>query len=297
MPLPNASASGIETSSSSFARNILRFTKIEHTAFSLPLVFAGAWIGTRGLMPPLTVLFLVMLAAVGARIFGMSFNRIFDRKIDALNPRTAGRELPGGRLKVSTALIVAFSGLLIYLTACTALGGWCLVLSPLPLIPLLGYSLLKRFTALCHYGIGLCLAMAPLGAFVAAAGHPNFTAEAVIFALFVFWWLSGSDIIYALMDLESDRQTGIHSLPARLGAVGALKVAGLSHMIAFCCAASVYYLTDGGPIAALCLVVTALSMGIMYLPMIPVSTRFFPISIIAGTAAALIPVFGRYLSH
>jgi 4-hydroxybenzoate polyprenyltransferase len=295
MPRPNSETLGIEASSSNLARNILRFTKIEHTAFSLPLVFAGAWIGTRGQTPPLAVLLLVLLAAVGARIFGMSFNRIFDRNIDALNPRTAGRELPDGRLTVSTALIVAFTGLLVYLAACVALGGWCLVLSPLPLIPLLGYSLLKRFTALCHFGIGLCLAMAPLGAFVAAAGRPNFTPEAIIFALFVFWWLSGSDILYALMDLESDRKTGVHSLPARLGATGALWVAGISHLLAFCCAVTVYFLTDGGPVAALALSLSALAMGAMYLPMIPVSTRFFPVSIIAGTAAALIPIFGRYL--
>ena len=295
MPHPDAEALGMETSSSNLARNILRFTKIEHTAFSLPLVFAGAWIGTRGQTPPLVVLLLIVLAAVGARIFGMSFNRIFDRKIDALNPRTAGRELPDGRLTVSTALIVAFTGLAVYLAACAALGGWCLVLSPLPLIPLLGYSLLKRFTAFCHFGIGLCLAMAPLGAFVAAAGHPNFTPEAVIFALFVFWWLSGSDIIYALMDLDSDRKTGVHSLPARFGTTDALWIAGISHVLAFCCAAAVYYLTDGGPVAALALSVSALSMGAMYLPMIPISARFFPVSIIAGTAAALIPIFGRYL--
>jgi len=295
MPRPNAEALGAETSSSTYLRKILRFTKIEHTAFSLPLVFAGAWIGTRGQTPPLAVLLLVLLAAVGARVFGMSFNRIFDRKIDALNPRTAGRELPDGRLTVSTALTVAFSGLLIYLAACAALGGWCLTLSPLPLIPLLGYSLLKRFTALCHFGIGLCLALAPLGAFVAAAGHPNFSPAVIVFALFVFWWLSGSDIIYALMDIESDRQTGVCSLPARLGTTGALYVAGVAHFLAFCCATAVFYLTDGGPAAAMALAVSALAMGAMYLPLIPVSKRFFPVSIIAGAAAALIPIFGRYL--
>lgn len=292
---PNAEALGAETSFSVLLRKILRFTKIEHTAFSLPLVFAGAWIGTRGQTPPLAVLLLVLLAAIGARVFGMSFNRIFDRKIDALNPRTAGRELPDGRLSVSTALMVAFTGLLVYLAACAALGGWCLTLSPLPLIPLLGYSLLKRFTALCHFGIGLCLALAPLGAFVAAAGHPDFSPAVVVFALFVFWWLSGSDIIYALMDIESDRQTGVCSLPARLGTTRAVCVAGVAHFLAFCCATAVFYLTDGGPAAALALAVSALAMGAMYLPMIPVSKRFFPVSIIAGAAAALIPIFGHYI--
>ena len=295
MPRPNADTLGMDRSISSLTRHILRFTKIEHTAFSLPLVFAGAWIGTRGQTPPLGVLALILLAAIGARIFGMSFNRIFDRKIDALNPRTAGRELPDGRLTVSTALLIAFSGLLVYLAACASLGGWCLLLSPLPLIPLLGYSLLKRFTPLCHFGIGLCLALAPLGAFVAAAGHPYFNREAIAFAFFVFWWLSGSDIIYALMDIESDRRTGVHSLPAWLGETGALRVAAVCHLIAFFCAATVHVFTDGGPLSMLFLIISTLAMGCMYLPMIPVGTRFFPISIIAGAAAALIPIFGKYL--
>ena len=295
MPRPKAKTSGVEASAPSIVRTLLRFTKIEHTAFSLPLVFAGAWIGSEGRTPSPALLLLVLLAAVGARIFGMSFNRVFDRRIDALNPRTEGRELPKGRMTVCTALIVAFSGLLLYLAACAGLGGWSLVLSPLPLIPLLGYSLLKRFTALCHFGIGLCLAMAPLGAFVAVADTPYFPPAVVFFALFVFWWLSGSDIIYALLDIESDRKTDIHSVPARFGESRALCVAGGTHLLAFGCAVAVFYLTDGGGIAALALVVSALAMGAMYLPAIPVAQRFFPVSIIAGTAGALIPIFGRYL--
>ena len=175
-------------------QKILSFTKIEHTAFSIPLIFAGAWIGTRGLTPQPRVLLLVLAAAVGARIFGMSFNRIFDRRLDALNPRTAGRELAAGRLTLRTALAIAFGGLLVYSAACVALGGWCLVLAPLPLVPLLGYSLLKRFTALCHFGIGLCLALAHLGAFVATAGNPKFTPPAVCFSVWGFGWVRGADL-------------------------------------------------------------------------------------------------------
>ena len=166
-----------------------------------------------------------------------------------LNPRTAGRELPddGGRLTVSTALTVAFSGLLVYLAACAALGGWCLTLSPLPLIPLLGYSLLKRFTALCRFGIGLCLALAPLGAFVAAAGHPNFSPGGHCFSPCLSSGGSAArSLPDALMDIESDRQTGVCSLPALLGTTGALYVAGVAHFLAFCCATAVFYLTHGG---------------------------------------------------
>lgn len=275
-------------------QKILRFTKIEHTAFSIPLIFAGAWIGTRGLTPPPGVLLLILAAAVGARIFGMSFNRIFDRRLDALNPRTAGRELPAGRLTLRTALAIAFGGLLVYSAACAALGGWCLVLAPLPLVPLLGYSLLKRFTALCHFGIGLCLALAPLGAFVAAAGSPIFTPPAVFFSFFVFCWLSGSDIVYALMDLESDRQTGVHSLPVWLGADGALRIAGLLHAVAFGCLTAVFFLTGGRGPAALALALSGLTMAAMYLPSIPIGVRFFPLSTIAGIAAAMIPILGHF---
>jgi len=275
-------------------QKILRFTKIEHTAFSIPLIFAGAWIGTRGLTPPPGVLLLVLIAAVGARIFGMSFNRIFDRRLDALNPRTAGRELPAGRLTLRTALAIAFGGLLVYLAACVALGGWCLVLAPLPLVPLLGYSLLKRFTVLCHFGIGLCLALAPLAAFVAAAGTPNFTPPAVFFSFFVFCWLSGSDIVYALMDLESDRQTGIHSLPVWLGTDGALRISGLLHAVAFGCLTAVFFLTGGRGPAALALALSGLAMVAMYLPSIPLGLRFFPVSTIAGIAAAMVPILGHF---
>jgi 4-hydroxybenzoate polyprenyltransferase len=288
MSRTDAEAFKAEAAFLSLFQKILRFTKIEHTAFSIPLIFAGAWIGTRGLTPPPGVLLLVLVAAVGARIFGMSFNRIFDRRLDALNPRTAGRELPAGRLTLRTALAIAFGGLLVYLAACAALGGWCLVLAPLPLVPLLGYSLLKRFTALCHFGIGLCLA------FVATTGNPNFTPPAVFFSFFVFCWLSGSDIVYALMDLESDRQTGVHSLPVWLGTDGALCIAGLLHAVAFGCLTAVFFLTGGRGPAALALALSGMAMVAMYLPSIPLGLRFFPVSTIAGIAAAMVPILGHF---
>lgn len=274
------------------ARKILRFTKIEHTAFSLPLVLAGAWIGSEGRTPPISILLLIVVAAAGARIFGMSFNRIFDRHIDALNPRTAIRELPSGSLSVNTALVVAFGGLAVYLSACAILGGWCLILFPLPLIPLLGYSLLKRFTPFCHFGIGVCLAMAPLGAFVAASGHLGFPPEVIWFSLFVFFWLSGADIIYAIMDIEADRTYHIHSLPARFGRTGALKIASLCHVSAFGCLVAVYGHTGGGTGATVAMVTATTAMAAMYIPSIPIGLRFFPIATIAGIAAAFVPILG-----
>jgi 4-hydroxybenzoate polyprenyltransferase len=271
-------------------KKIMRFTKVEHTAFSLPLIFTGAWMGGSGHWPALQVLLLIMAAAVGARIFGMSFNRIFDRHIDARNPRTAGRELPSGAMGLPAALGVAITGLAVYLGACVALGPWCVYLSPVPLIPLLGYSLLKRFTCLCHFGIGLCLALAPLGAFVAVAGHPRFSTAVLLFSGFVFFWLSGADMIYALLDIESDRQNGIHSIPAYLGASGAQWVAGSVHLCALACMAALLSGARAGRPALAAFGVTGLLFAAMYLPSVPVAKRFFPISTLAGIAGAITPL-------
>jgi len=272
-------------------KKILNFTKIEHTAFSLPLIFTGAWMGGQGQWPSVSVLSLIVLAAIGARIFGMSFNRIFDRHIDALNPRTSGRELPSGQMDLLTAFTIAMTALAVYLGACIALGRWCVYLSPLPLIPLLGYSLLKRFTVLCHFGIGLCLSLAPLGAYVAAAGHPLFTKEVMLFAGFVFFWLSGADIIYATMDIESDRVNGIFSIPARLGASGAQWVAAGAHVCALVCLMTLLSISSANGIAMMGFAITVGLFLLMYMPFVPVPKRFFPISTLAGVAGAITPLF------
>lgn len=271
-------------------KKILRFIKIEHTAFSLPLIFTGAWMGTGHRWPSLSVLIGIIAAAAGARTFGMAFNRIFDRRIDARNPRTAGRELPSGAMGVGTALAVALGGLVVYLSACALLNRWCLILAPVPLVPLLGYSLLKRFTALCHFGIGLCLALAPLGAYVAAAGHVDLTAEVWIFSAYVFFWLSGADIIYALLDIESDRRTGIHSIPAALGAQKAQMVSGLCHLVSLAALALLLYQIRAEWPALFSLGITLLLFVAMYLPQIPIMKRFFPISTLAGVAGAITPL-------
>ncbi len=270
---------------------ILRFIKIEHTAFSLPLLFAGAWLGNGYAWPGVDILALIVIAAVGARVFGMSFNRIFDRHIDAQNPRTAGRELPSGALSVGLATGIALSGLLVYMLACAMLGWWCVVLAPLPLVPLLGYSLLKRYTALCHFGIGLCLALAPMGAFVAAAGRPDFTTGIWLFSLFVFFWLSGADIIYALMDIESDRSTGIHSIPAALGATKAQVVSAFVHLLALICLATLLVIAGARWPAWISYGITVLLFILMYLPAIPIPNRFFPIATLAGVAGSVTPMF------
>jgi 4-hydroxybenzoate polyprenyltransferase len=274
----------------SMIRKILRFTKVEHTAFSLPLLFTGAWLGGGGQLPALRVLLLIVAAAVGARIVGMSLNRIFDRHMDARNPRTAKRELPSGALGLNAAVAVSAAGLVLYLTACALLNRWCLYLAPIPLIPLTVYSLLKRFTDWCHFGIGLCLALAPLGAYVATAGHPRFSGIVLLFSGFVFFWLSGADIIYAILDIESDRRNGVHSLPARLGNNGALWAAAAVHLLALGCLLLLLVAVEAGRPAFAAFWVTVALFMTMHLPAIPVPRRFFPLASLAGMAGAITPM-------
>ena len=277
-------------------KKMLRFTKIEHTAFSFPLLFTGAWLGAGGRFPQIGIFLLILIAAVGARVFGMAFNRIFDRRLDALNPRTASRELPSGMMTTGDALAVALAGLTVYISACAGLGGWCLKLSPLPLVPLLGYSLLKRFTSLCHFGIGICMAIAPVGAFVAAAQNLRFNSAIILFSLFVFCWMSGSDIIYALLDIESDRKNGIYSLPAKLGPAGAQAVAAAVHLLAVASLVVVLLVTGGGQGAWIFTALGTVAFIMMYLPFIPVQVRFFPISTVASISGAVVPMLGGVLS-
>ena len=272
--------------------SVLNFTKIEHTVFSLPLLFSGAWLGAGRSWPGWSVLLLIALAGVGARGLGMATNRIFDRDLDARNKRTANRELPSGRISLSGAWAISAAGLGAYLLACWAISPLCLMLSPVPAVPLIAYSLLKRFTNLCHFGIGLCLGLAPLGAFVAASNSLTLNQDIILLALFAFCWISGADIVYALMDIDSDRKTGVHSIPASLGSSGAQLVATVVHVAAIGCLVSLWMSLGGGLLPGAAAMVSALALGCGYVQRIPVGVRFFPIFAIAGVAGSLVPLLG-----
>jgi 4-hydroxybenzoate polyprenyltransferase len=275
---------------SGFWNKIHSFTKVEHTIFSLPLLFAGAWIGADG-MPPIKALLLIALVGLGARTFGMAVNRILDRNIDAKNPRTQNRELATGALSMAQGYGVAVAGLILYFIGCALLGSTVLALSWFPLIPLALYSLLKRFTALCHYGIGVALAMAPLGAFVAVTNSVSLPSALGLLALFTFCWISGFDIIYALLDVEFDRANQVRSIPAALGANRAQVVAALTHLISLA-ALVLLWMSVGGVLSFIALLVSAAAFGAAYLQRIPIPVRFFPISAIAGIAGALVVLLG-----
>lgn len=212
-------------------RTYASFVRFEHTLFSLPLILAGVFSAPGPAMPPLRWLW-VAIAAVGARTAGMSLNRLIDRRIDALNPRTKVRELPAGKMKTPEAVALLAGSTAAYVGACAVLGPWFLKVAIVPLAVFTLYPYLKRFTPLCHFGVGLALALAPLAGF--AAAHPALERweTALWLGGFALAWVSGFDIIYATLDEEFDRSHGIHSMVAWLGRTNALRVSWLLHLVA-----------------------------------------------------------------
>jgi 4-hydroxybenzoate polyprenyltransferase len=204
--------------------------RFSHTVFALPFALVAALAAADGVGPPATLGWIV-LAMVGARTAAMAFNRIADARIDAANPRTAGRPIPSGRVSIAVAWWLVATGAALLIVAAWRLNPLCLALSPLALAWVLGYSYAKRFTALSHLWLGVGLGIAPVGAWAAVRG--TIDAPPLVLAAAVAAWVAGFDTLYALQDEAFDRTAGLHSLPARLGARGALAAARALHVAAF----------------------------------------------------------------
>ncbi len=172
---------------------------------------------------------LVIVCMVTARNAAMGFNRYLDRKIDNLNPRTQSREIPAGMVSPKAALIFVCLNAILFIVATYFINPLCFYLSPVALAVVLGYSFTKRFTALCHLVLGLGLALAPIGAFLAVTGV--FRWLPVLYGSLVLCWVSGFDIIYALQDEEFDKSLSLHSVPSLLGKRNALNVAKVLHFM------------------------------------------------------------------
>ena len=217
-------------------RTYASFVRIEHTLFSLPLLLAGVFSAPAESMSAARW-GLIAVAAVGARTAAMALNRLIDRRLDALNPRTRSRELPAGRMKTVEAVALLAASTAAYLAACAALGPWFLRVAFVPLAVFALYPWLKRFTPLCHFGVGSALALAPLAGY--AAAHPGLESfgPALWLAAFALTWVSGFDIIYATLDEESDRALGVHSMVVWLGRRRALAVSAALHLAGFVCLA------------------------------------------------------------
>ena len=209
----------------------LRLVKFSHTIFAMPfalLSFTYAWLTTVHDHLLWLLLIQVVLAMVFARNVAMGFNRWADRFIDADNPRTAGREIPAGKVSAKGAItFVIVNAILFIITAMTInpLCGW---LSPLALAIVMFYSYCKRFTALAHIVLGISLGIAPVGAYMAVAGTSSI--ECWLLAIVVTTWCSGFDIFYALQDADFDRKRGLHSIPSHFSARTSLVISGLLHI-------------------------------------------------------------------
>lgn len=212
----------------------LSFVKIEHTLFTLPLIYGGLVLGVRE-SPPARLLVLVLLAAVGARTSAFALNRIIDRHIDRRNPRTALRELPSGRMSLAEAGGVLAAGCVLYFGSAAFISPFCLTLSPIPLVIFIVYPYMKRFTALAHFGVGLGMSMAPLGGWFAASPTFDNLFPAILLTLFTVFWGTGFDIIYSTLDEEFDRRENLYSFVSRFGKSSALAWSALLHLLGFCC--------------------------------------------------------------
>lgn len=202
--------------------------KIEHTVFALPFAFLGAFLAARGFPRPGQIGW-ILLAMVGARSAAMAFNRLVDLEFDARNPRTAARALPRGDVTPGfvTAFTLVSSSVLVF--AAAMLNPLTFMLSPLALAIIFFYSFTKRFTWLSHLFLGLALACAPIGAWIAVRG--DMAVAPLLCGLAVALWIAGTDIIYACQDVDFDRIVSLHSIPKRFGVAAALWISGLLHAV------------------------------------------------------------------
>lgn len=213
-------------------KNYLSLIKFSHTIFALPFAAVGFVLGVKaaGRGVPVQTLIAVVLCMVFARSAAMAFNRYLDRRFDALNPRTATREIPAGVISPRSALLFTIVSSALFVATTWLINPLCFALSFVALAVILFYSYTKRFTPLCHLVLGVGLALAPIGAYLAVTG--TFAVLPILLSAAVFCWVSGFDIIYALQDESFDREHGLHSIPEALGGKNALLVSRLLHLCA-----------------------------------------------------------------
>jgi len=230
------------------ARSPARFLSLvafSHTIFALPFALLSAVLAAGG-VPQAGKLLWILAAMVGARSAAMAFNRIVDRAIDAVNPRTEKRDIPAGRVSVASASVFCALSAALFVFSAWRLDPLCLALSPVALAIVLGYSFTKRLSALSHLVLGLSLAIAPVGAWIAVTGR--FAATPVVLGFSVLFWVAGFDVIYSLQDEAFDRAHGLFSLPARMGARRALDLSTAFHAVSLVLLYGVFVLSGGGPL-------------------------------------------------
>ena len=205
-----------------------RLVKVEHSVYALPFAYAGAFLAAGGL-PTWGQLFWITVAMIGARSAAMALNRLIDAEMDARNPRTAAREIPAGSLRRGEVWVFTAIAVALLVVASFQLSYPVRFLWPIPLAAFVLYPYAKRVTWFCHYALGLTLGMAPAAAWLGVSG--SLAPEAWLLFFAVGLWVGGFDVVYAIFDLDFDRDHGIHSVPVKLGVPGALRAAAWSHVL------------------------------------------------------------------
>jgi 4-hydroxybenzoate polyprenyltransferase len=270
------------------------FVKIEHTLFSLPLIYSGVMLASKNGPPPLRILVLVLTAATGARTVAFALNRIIDRQIDARNPRTASRDLPSGRMTLWEAVWVMVAGLALYCGSAWYISSFCFFMSPVPLAVFIVYPMMKRYTPLAHFGVGLGLAMGPLGGWFALSPSFRELSAPALLALFTLFWVAGFDIIYATLDEEFDRKESLFSFPARFGKRIALRLSALFHGIAFILLVVLFFYSYMSLLALPLLLLTGWLLFLEQKKAEDVQLAFFRINAVAGFAVFCMVLVGVY---
>ncbi|MNB90289.1 4-hydroxybenzoate octaprenyltransferase [compost metagenome] len=223
----------------------LQMIKFEHTVFALPFAFMGALLGSVvmfGTLPTWSQIGWIVVAMFGARSAAMGLNRLIDRISDAKNPRTAGRAIPAGLLKIGEVVIFIGISFFLLFWAAFKLNPLSAKLLPIAVFLLVIYSFTKRFTWACHLILGLTIALAPLGGWVAVTGSVNWTS--MVFYFTIVFWTAGFDVIYSCQDVEFDLKEGLKSIPVRFGVQGALIIARVFHILTAIGFVSLLFMTD-----------------------------------------------------
>jgi 4-hydroxybenzoate polyprenyltransferase len=226
--------------------NYFSLVRFSHTVFAMPFALIGFTLAVSEEQYDFSIrlFLLIILCMIFARNAAMGFNRLADRKYDSVNPRTSMRVIPAGIIGTKPATIFVIVNALLFVVTAGFINRLTLILSPVALLIILGYSLTKRITSLCHFILGLGLSLAPIGAYISVTG--TFKLLPVIYSIIVLTWSSGFDIIYALQDDEFDRENNLHSLPSAKGRERALFISGLLHAVTFILVLTAGFSGDGG---------------------------------------------------
>ncbi|MCA9078721.1 MAG: putative 4-hydroxybenzoate polyprenyltransferase [Planctomycetaceae bacterium] len=284
----------------STVRDFLNLIRFSHTVFALPFALLSAVLAWRETPFRVWDLLGILLCMVFARSAAMAFNRIVDRKIDAENPRTAGRHLPAGILSVRavTLFTLLSAGGFIASTLFFLPNRWPFILSVPVLLFLLGYSYAKRFTSWCHYWLSAALMLSPIAAWVAVTGEVGVVP--LLLAGIVFFWVGGFDIIYACQDVDFDRERRLNSIPVRWGVPAALRIAALSHLGTVVCLFALWQFAKLGTLFLVGIVIVTLLLAYEHWLVRPddltrVNIAFFQVNAAISIGLLLVAVMDIWL--